>query len=350
MFKIKVEETPVLFAKPFNAADSKELSEAVKNGEVNDILCIDTPAAEYLVDAIGTIVSNGVNVVVKDHHNILNPKVDNNREMAIADAVKSLMALVDSSSTFSDRDSNPACSSLVELGEFSDIGLVVADPDADGLLGAMKALGLTYDELDSDAAFLDGPRSLQNSDNLSETALLLQKGMATLPGYNPKNPEFSQMKKAELFQMFVNMVSGDVSAREFLEKKVADYEAGVAIAKEILGKKDTSIEGMTFIDISDEKRKFDFTTLVQGLEKKGIIVTVTVKGNGPIAAKHGKQVSIAVTRDFKSKINLMDLVDGESGFNPDAGVISNTSFLLHLSEEKWNEIKPQLLPLLEDLV
>lgn len=59
---------------------------------------------------------------------------------------------------------------------------------------------------------------------------------------------------------------------------------------------------------------------------------------GPIAAKHGVQISLAVKPERQKEVNLQELLPAGFESSPDAGIISNTTFLLHVSEAKWKEV------------
>lgn len=95
----------------------------------------------------------------------------------------------------------------------------------------MKALGSVYDGLDADAAVLDGARSEQTTERLTPVALLLVKGMATLPPFNPERPQVSEEAKGKLFAEFAAAATGDATALESLGRKVEAYEAGVKEAE-----------------------------------------------------------------------------------------------------------------------
>lgn len=335
MVKAIINSIVVLFSKFFGASDAEKISNYVADNKVRSVLFIDTPATSHLVELVESLTKKGIKVVVRDHHNVLEPR--GSREQEVAEAVLKLKGFLDENSIISDRGSNPACSGLVEVGEFSDFDLVIADPDPDGLLGSMKALGILYPELDADADILDGPRSAQTADNLSEMAMLLVKGMATLPPFNPTRPEFSQDAKGELFQKFSDAVQGDAEALDFLKFKVEAFEASVAEAKRLAETTEVIAPGVVLCDVTGAGR-FHLTTLSGKMESvEGCKITVVRKNDGPIAAVHGGvQYSLAVKKGID--INLQDLLPAGFISSPEAGIISNTSFLLHVSENIWQSV------------
>ena len=154
----------------------------------------------------------------------------------------------------SNRSANPACSSLVEAGEFVGEGtVIVADSDLDGLTAAMKAAGVTYPELDSDAEVFD-TRPRQSAETLSEAGWLTVRALSTLPPFNPKRPEVSENAKAELFHDFVAATQGSAGDREKLQKRVATYELGVAAATEARGEYLSPCAQVAFVDICGAPR------------------------------------------------------------------------------------------------
>jgi hypothetical protein len=331
MFKLTIANNTVIFSKFFASADAEGVVEAIP-ADTRKVLFVDTGATPHLAAAIRSLIEKGVEVVVRDHHDCPEPR--NDRETQIRDAAAKVRGLI-SDTVISTREAHPACSLLMTEAEFSDVDAIVADPDPDGLLGTMKALGIIYPELDSDAAVLDGARSEQTSENLSEVAMLLVKGMATLPPFNPKNPAIAEKAKGDLFSQFVAATQGDAEAKRSLEAKVKQYEAGVAVAKELVSKATELAPNLLFVDTVGSDRH-DLMTLTRGLESKGAKVTCIKKEFGPIASAHGTQLSLAVVKRFQEEINLQDTLPEEFESNPQAGIISNTTFLLHVNEEVWN--------------
>lgn len=343
MFQISINNTQVIMSKFFGTGDKDNVLAAIANG-TKRVVFIDTPSTQYLVDTVGELISRGIEVVVRDHHDMPNPR--NPREEEIANAAARTRELVGGNAIISDRATNPACSSLIEVGEFNGEGTVlVADPDPDGLTAAMKALGAVYDGLDADAAVLDGARSEQTADRLTPVAVLLVKGMATLPPFNAERPAVSEEAKGKLFAEFAAAATGDTAALESLGRKVEAYEAGVRVAEAIAAEATQPVAGVVMVDAVGKPRH-DLATLAGKMESTlGCRVTVVRKDNGPIAAKHGGvQVSLAVVKAHQAEINLQELLLPGFVSSPESGIISNTTFLLHVSQEVWDT---QVLPALQ---
>ncbi|PIQ67369.1 hypothetical protein CO173_04070 [Candidatus Uhrbacteria bacterium CG_4_9_14_3_um_filter_41_35] len=342
MFKILIAATPVLFSKFFTVADREAVLAAIPKG-TRRVVFVDNPATAHLIATVESLVSKGIVVIVRDHHDVLNPR--NPREKEIANAANRVRELVGVNALISNRQANPACSGLIQVGEFAGKGtVIVADPDPDGLTAAMKASGLVYEGLDTDAATLDGARSEQTAERLTPIALLLVKGLGSLPPFDVNRPQLSEDAKSKLFQEFVAAASGDKVALDGLNLKVEAYEAGVKVAEGIASEASEPAPGVVMVNAAGKPRH-DLTTLTQRMEScTGCRVTVVRKDSGPIAAKHGGvQYSLAVVKAVQAEINLQELLTPGFTSSPESGIISNTSFLLHVSQEVWES---QVLPAL----
>lgn len=344
--QINIAGTTILMNKFFSGEAAGEVASFVATAEprIARVVFVDTPATPHLVGLVRSLLDAGREVVIRDHHDIPNP--GNSREQEIHGAAEELRLLLGDNAQISDRGNNPACSSLITEGEFvgrdAPVTLVVADPDPDGLTAAMKGLGVVYPELDLDAAVLDGPRTGQSAETLSPLAWLLVQGMATLPPFDADRPHISERAKSELFGDFVAIVAG-CQAKAKLAKAVEVYEAGVAVAKELATKITHPVAGVSLVDSVGSPR-FDLGTLARAMEANGEKVTVVRKDVGPIAkACGGVQYSLAVVRKHQAEVNLQELLPEGFSSNPEVGIISNTTFLLHVSQEVWDT---QVLPAL----
>jgi hypothetical protein len=360
-----------IFTKFFSTADVEKLS-VIANG--SSVVFIDTPATPFMVEAVKSLLNRNCDVMVRDHHDF--PTPSSSREEEIHTAADAVRELIGSNAVISDRVANPACSSLIEAGEFpetvapdclwSGCGCpkaetgncsfpgaehpdcqpeegwwVVADPDPDGLTATMKARGITYPELDSDAAVLDGGRNGQNAETLSPLGWLLARAMSTLPGFNPARPEALDDAKLELFQQFEQAVCGNSESLELLKGKVAAYEEMVAEATRLATTVTEVAPDVAFCDVREAGR-FDLATLSTAMESRGKI-TAVLKKDGPISKFHGEQVSLAVRKQDQKDINLQNLLPEGFVSRPESGIISNTNFLLHVSPKVWEEV---VLPVL----
>ncbi len=298
---------------------------------------MDTGATPDLVATIESLVEKGISVTIRDHHK------GEGRNPEAADTIEQILG---DNAQIVDRKTAPGCATLITLGEFSDYDVIVADPDYDGLVAAMKAVGVSYEGMDDDAEVFD-VRPKQSAETLTELGWTAVRALATLPPFNKERPEVSENAKNELFDSFVKAASGDTEARANLEGRVAEYEAGVAEAERLLAEKMSKpCTGVVLIDSVGAERS-DLNTLTRGMESEGAKVTVVRKDFGPIAGKpggHGTQYSLAVVRKHQDEIDLRNLVPEGTETSPQAGLLSNVAFLLHCNEKVWNET---ILPALE---
>lgn len=338
MFRLELGGVAALFSKFFSATDRTSVVEAVRAAGARRAVFIDTPATVELVATVEALKADGIEIHVRDHHDCPNPA--NPREAQIAEAAGRVRELAGGNAVISNRKANPACSSLIEVGQFAGEGtVIVADPDPDGLTASMKAAGIVYDGLDADADVLDGGRAGQTADKLSPNAFLLTRAMSTLPAFDSARPQVSEDAKAKLFGDFVALIQGNSDAKARLEKGVETYEAGVREAERLSALVTDILPGVSFIDVTTTPR-FDMGTLAAKMEARpGCRVTVQRKSQGPIAGKHGGvQISLAVAKAHQATVNLQELLPSGFTSSPEAGIISNTTFLLHVSQGVWDEV------------
>lgn len=315
---------------------------AARNGDnLRTVLFIDTPVTEHTVAAVERLHEAGMRVVFRDHHGLEAPP-QSERERLVENLVARLERMLGADCLITKRSLHPACSRLVSVGEFADALAVVADPDADGLTAAMKAVGVFYPGLDEDASLLDGEPALQVTG--SPLSALLAKGMATLPSYEPSRPGEREKAQESLFSRWVAAVQGDVKALAHLEAAVEIYDQAVDVARSLAAEATEVAPGVVLVNAVNSAL-YDPGTLIALMEERsGTRVTVIRKDRGPIAAHHGVQYSLSVTRAYQGEINLQKLVPAESTSDPRLGLISNVSFLLHVCENNWRE---QVLPSLK---
>jgi hypothetical protein len=346
MFSFKINNIPTLFIKGFTAADVQAILDFVRDAHShsshgsNTVLFIDTPATGATVEAIVKLVAEGFRVVYRDHHGFDGEVLDDPDKQR-STATAKLRSVLGDDCTLTVRRLHPACSTLVEVGEFQEAMAMVADPDADGLTAAMKASGIFYEGLDDDAAKLDGEPALQVTG--TELSQLLVKGIVTLPSFDPKRPEAREKATQKLFSQWVAVVQGDARAREALQAGVVAYEDAVRVSMELIPNARAVAPGVMLVDVVDSPI-FDVGTLNAQLEKMpDCRVTVLRKEHGPIASLHGVQYSLAVAKEFQDRIDLRDLLAPGMKSDPQSGVVINVSFLLHVSEDVWES---QVLPAL----
>ncbi len=346
MIKLTINNVPTLFIKAFTPEDVETIIGFVRESfkfhasSHNSILFIDTPITNATVEAVERLKQERFDVVFRDHHGI-DGEPTNDRELRVVKATSKLKQLLGDKCTITVRRLHPACSTLVEEGEFASAICIIADPDADGLTAAMKAAGITYPGLDEDAAKLDGEPQLQVTG--TPISQLLAKGIAVIPSYDATKPKEREIAHQKLFSDWLKAVSGNEAALKRLEEQVAAYDEAVKVSH-ILAKSALSIApGVVLVDVVN-KPLFDPGTLNALLETDPECrITVIRKNLGPIAAVHGIQYSLAVAKSFQKAINLHDLVPTDAKSSPEGGIISNVSFLLHISEDVWQkEVLPRL--------
>jgi len=349
MITLTINKVPTLFIKAFTAQDVQTIIGFVRkaaslySGNKNRILFIDTPITPATVETVEKLNLEGFQVVFRDHHGIEEP-VTNDREKRVVEATAKLKQLLGDDCRITVRRLHPACSTLVEVGEFEDAIAIIADPDADGLTAAMKAAGISYPELDEDAAKLDGePQSQVTGTPLSQ---LLAKGMAVLPSYDVAKPKEREIAQQNLFTDWLKTVSGNESALTRLKLNTTRYDKAAQVSHILAQTAVALVPSVVFVDVTD-KELYDPGTLLALLESDPECrIIVLRKSLGPIAALHGIQYSLSVCKAYQSTVNLHDLVPAQAKSDPELGIISNVSFLLHTSEHIW---KDEVLPRLESL-
>ncbi len=346
MITLKINKVPTLFIKAFTSADVRVIMEFVRDasafysGTTNQVLFIDTPITPATVEAVGKLQLERFRVIFRDHHGI-DGQPSNDREKQVLASTAKLQQLLGDDCHITVRRLHPACSTLVSVGEFADAVAIIADPDADGLTAAMKAAGISYAELDEDAAKLDGEPQFQVSG--TPLSQLLAKGIAVIPSYDASRPHDREIAHQKLFADWLKAVSGNEAARKRLEGKTLEYEQAVEVARDLARAAKLVAPGVLLVDVAD-KPLYDPGTLNATLEaNSNCKITVVRKSLGPIAAIHGIQYSLSVAKPYQETISLYEFLPSHFKSDPEAGIISNVSFLLHTSEEIWlNYVLPRM--------
>jgi hypothetical protein len=347
MISLKIRNVPTLFIKAFTQDDVQTIlafvREAADNytGTGKTVLFIDTPITAGMVQSVEKTKSEGFRTIVRDHHGI-DGDAQNDREINVVAATAKLRDLLKEDCNITIRRLHPACSTLVQVGEFKDAVAIIADPDADGLTAAMKAVGIYYEGMDEDAALLDGEPQQQVAG--TPISQLLAKGIAVIPSYDSTRPKDREIAHQKLFQDWLDAVEGNANAQRKLEARTQEYDEAVKVAHELARHAKVVAPHVVLVDVA-EKELFDPGTLNALLEKhQDCKITVVRKSLGPIAALHGIQYSLAVAKDWQGRVDLRTLVPKTAKSGPEGGVISNVPFLLHVSEDVWHS---QVLPKLQ---
>ena len=138
-------------------------------------------------------------------------------------------------------------------------------------------------------------------------------------------------------------VQGDAQALRSLEEGEGAYDRAVKEAESLVTTAREVAPGVVLVDAADANL-YDVGTLLAALEKlPGCRITVLRKSLGPIAAVHGVQYSLAVAKSAQDEINLQLLLPQDVKSDPKEGIISNVTFLLHVSDYVWQDtILPRL--------
>lgn len=324
----------VFFGKAFKAEEGQtlaaEINVAMPVGGKR-VVILDHPPTEGLVPLIEALGEMGAEVHLRDHH------ADSDREGA---TVAQCREILGDRAKVVTRAEHPACSTLVDTGEFRE-DIVLADADMDGVTAAMKAIGVTYPELDPDAAVLDGPHTGKTKEALSPLGFAFVRAWGAIPAFGARDRD---VVFADVVGAFASAASGDAAGFEALDRLAAEYERKVVEAKALAATAELIAPTVRFLDAT-AAGQFDPPTLAIELDR-GVAVSIRKVSTGPIAGKpggYGAQVSLARTKTGETKVDLSTLVPSDWARGPENGVISNTPFLLHLSPERWEEFRPILL-------
>lgn len=331
---LTIKSSPVIFGKIFDVV-ATQVATALIALSKKRVVFIDTPPTAQLVELSRTLQSNGIEVLVRDHHR---PMGTSPRDTEVLGLLTQIEAALGDKATFMTRKDAASCARLVSLGEFADENTVLyVDRDKDGFWSAMRGAGVDYAGLVEDADLLDGPRVKQTRANgLSEVGDLFARAMAALPQFAPQLADKSLQAWEHLCSRFLRVLEGDAEARTSLASDAAAYEAQVKEAKAIVSTATEVVPGIWLVDTTSAGR-YDLTTLSGDLEaKNGCKVTVVRKKDGPIGKLHGVQISMAVVKAHQAEVNLQELLPSGYTSSPEAGIISNTSFLLHVSQGVWD--------------
>ena len=187
--------------------------------------------------------------------------------------------------------------------------------------------------MDDDAARLDGEPQYQVTG--TPISQLLAKGIAVLPSYDASKAKEREAAHQILFSDWLKAVSGNEAAMKRLEERVILYEKAVEVSQALVHAAIAVVPGVVLVDVVD-KPLYDPGTLDALLEATpGCRIIVLRKSLGPIAALHGIQYSLSVPKHYQSTVDLRNLIPSDARSSPEAGIISNVSFLLHTSEDVW---------------
>lgn len=331
MVKIQIGTTNVVLGKAFKAEEGVALSAELGNAFAlagKRVVIIDHPPTAGLVPLIEGLMAAGAEVSLRDHH------ADGDRD---GQTVARCRELLGDRAVISTRAVDPACASLVQVGEFAG-DIIVADADQDGVSAAMKAAGVAYESQDSDAAVLDGPHTGKTAEALSPLGFAFVRAWGAIPAFGDRNRD---VVFAQVVEAFVSAARGEQLGDETLARLAVEYERKVAGAKALAATAAMLSPNFRFVDATNAG-EYDSPTLAAEMDR-GVAVSGRLVKSGPIAKTFGTQVSLARTKVGEKAVDLAALVPTDWARGPEAGCISNTPFLLHLSPARWEEFRPVLL-------
>lgn len=338
MIKFEINASTIVLAKAFKAEEAASVVSSVLEAAGGSlagrrVVVIDHPPTAGLVPLLEGLVGAGAETHLRDHH------ADGDRD---GSTVVACHALLGSRAIISTRAIDPACASLVQVGEF--VGdVIIADADQDGLTAALKAAGVSYPALDTDAAVLDGSHTGKTAEALSPLGFALVRAWGAIPAFGDRNRDAVVTQVATAFAA---AAQGNPAGQAALDRLAIEYERKVAGAKALAATATLLSPSVRFVDATGAG-DFDPPTLAAEMDR-GVAVSGRVVKTGPIAKAFGAQVSLARTKAGEARADLSALVPSDWPRGPEAGCISNTPFLLHLSPERWETFQPILLAALAD--
>jgi len=316
--------------------DSIDMLEFLNKSDIKRAVFLDCPPTSILLDTIKKMLELDIDVVVRDHHDILAPA--NDRERQIAQMANEIKSLLKDKAIISDRKTHPSCLSLVEMGEFIEKNtVIICDPDSDGVLTAMKSLGTVYQEILADSVILDGPKTLNG---LSKKGLLLAKAISQV-STNQKAYEIKNNKE-DIYSYFIKYIQGSYEARLMMFRYESNYDEIALRTAKIFQNLLKVSENACLLDLTKENF-YNIDVLNDLVNKTSYKISVIKKSSGPLAERYGAQYSLSILNKGK-EINLQDLLQEGFKSSIDSGIISNSKFLLHINEKIW---ETQVLPKLK---
>jgi len=207
----------------FNEGEKEFVLAEIPQG-TRRVVFIDIPPRKYLMDTIETLFKQGIEVVVRDNHYVVNPEPGNASQIEMKRSAGMIKALIGNNANITTRMRSPSTSLLIRTGEFFGEGtVIVSAPDLDGLLASLKAIGVWYTELDRDAASLYFTRSKQTEARMSPMGYIFAKSIWTLPIFS--SPQVMVDAQSKLFEEIAAAARGDKQAFQSLKNRVESYEA-----------------------------------------------------------------------------------------------------------------------------
>lgn len=301
-------------------------------------LFIDLAASPVMKETIDALRAEGVEVTAyRDHHYA--PASSDPRDQKTAQSADTIVADLGDKARFETRENAPSCARLVELGEATreKIDLILHHGDTDGFLGYLKACGLAYEGMESDADILD---SRGDESRLTEHGRLFRDALVSVPPFDKERPDICNRAKQTLQKEFIAYIESKFSdeAAAPLREKARSAAEQAQTTEELIQLIEVLEGGIAFVDTTFAgKRKYNPKALGDAMEKiKGVKVAAQKKNSGPLATPEHCQVSIArLSRDTETDLRTYLPESAESGV--EHGRIFNTPFLLHVREDLFDD-------------
>ncbi len=331
-FETTINSSSIRFCRLRKSKDVDETVEFVrsKSEPGGVVVFIDLYPNEHLVRVVEILRDEGFVPVVIDHHDLQEDPIDEFERALRRESLNLRRLLTKGNARITTRKEAACCLQMISFGEFEK-AVIVAYPGADGAASALYASGVSYAEMPSDAAILDGPPERRL--NASLLGLLLLK---TVPA------AADAYERGQVFSLWAEAIQGNSSAREELESRLPRWEKAAKSSKKLAGKA-TEVVPKVLLANCVPKPYYDSSTLARGLAERGCVLNVLrQKHYGGVCAVLGP---IAYTMHAVAlehgRINVRKFL--EPGYDP-SGIIVQGNFRLSVSEERWQDF---LLPALQ---
>ena len=339
MLTMTLRGVPCWFIQPHEAG--KSLAETILAQEQRmadrHVFIADLPATDDMVEMIERLHDRECEVTYVDHHLPTVEMAPTAEAKTVLENVIYLRSILGGRGRFVSRRDAPACPQLVEVGEAVDLreteSFIVAHNDADGFLTACKLVKLHYQQLDRDAALLDGPPDVKR--NFSNYGRAFMRALAGIPVYDPQDPQPSLEARQKVYQAMERTLLAIPDAFNELERLGHAYEQAVSLASTI--KIWPLHHGIWMADLTSYPitMKIDLHALSERIAAQPGCRFIAIRmKNGVVAKHHGTQVRVSLPARRQGTLDLRRylpelLADVNS---PEDGVIANVPFRLTLSE------------------
>lgn len=281
-----------------------ELIKFILLNNLKKVALVDLGPSDEIVNFIKMLILFGIDVVYIDHHENQDKNLDNYRI---------IYSLLEKNTCILPSKYAPSATSMVASGYWlnENIDLVFYHDDLDGYLAYLKGCydHKLYDQLDKDANKFEGQI---NGYNYSKLAQIYLQGIYLGPSYFI-NPPRRQENRQVLYDKLKIWIEGNQN-----DDLIVDYL--ITLQTEFVKNKELTLgllpriekfKGLIYIDIIDEYKKEikpNLGLLKAEMFKQGnseCVIAIRLIG------KHGDQVSLFTSHNFKKHFKLNDLLPYE---------------------------------------